>query len=212
LKIFIKAIVLLSLVSCSTIYYNTWEFFGQEKRDILESKMENVESSQESASEQLQDSLEIIREKFNFKEGELEETYDDLSDDYDNFEKRSRDLEQRISSAQEVADDLFEEWKEEAYSLDNRTYRKNSLSKRSKTMKSFSRALVSTKKVQKKMDTILKQYKDHVIYLKHNLNAKIIGKLEVEMQSIVKDVQSLIKEIEASKNKTSEFISTLKVK
>ncbi len=202
---------MLNLVSCSTIYYNTWEFFGQEKRDILESKMENVESSQESAGEQLQDSLEIIREKFNFKEGELEETYDDLSDDYDNFEKRSRDLDQRISSAQEVADDLFDEWKEEAYALDNRTYRKNSLSKRSKTMKSFNRALVSTKKVQKKMDTILKQYKDHVIYLKHNLNAKIIGNLEVEMKSIVRDVQSLIKEIEASKSKTSEFISTLKV-
>ena len=78
-------------------------------------------------------------------------------------------------------------------------------------MKSFNKALVSTKNVQKKMDTILKQYKDHVIYLKHNLNAKIIGKLEVEMQSIVTDVQSLIKEIEASKSKTNEFISTLKV-
>ena len=203
--------VLLNLMSCSTVYYNTWEFFGQEKRDILESKMENVESSQESASEQLQDSLEIIREKYNFKEGELEETYDDLSDDYDSFEKRSQDLKQRISSAEVVAEDLFDEWKEEAYTLDNRTYRKNSLNKRSQTMRSFNLALVSTKKVQKKMDAILKQYKDHVIYLKHNLNAKIVGKLEVEMKSIAKDVQSLIKEIKASKNRTSDFISTLKV-
>lgn len=210
MRIFNLLLLSLCLSSCSSIYYNTWEFLGQEKRDLLESKMESAQSSQEDASEQLKDSLEVIREKYSFKEGDLEDTYDDLSDDYDDFESRSKDLKKRIESAQEVADDLFEEWKDEAYALSNETYKENSLSKRRVTMKNFSETIASLNSVQTKMDRILKQYKDQVIYLKHNLNAKIIGKLQVELKSIMGDVSGLIKEIELSKSKTSNFISELK--
>ncbi|MBC97537.1 MAG: DNA repair protein [Halobacteriovoraceae bacterium] len=208
MRIILVAMVLM-VSSCSTIYYNTWEFFGREKRDILAAKMEDAADSQEDAKEQFKDSLEVIREQYNFKNDELADVYDELSDDYESFKKRSDDLKNRISRAREVADDLFDEWKDEAYSFTNKSYRRQSLNKRKVTMKKFYETANAMSGIQQKMEKVLSRYHEHVLFLKHNLNAKVIGQLKVEMKNIMGDVENLIKDIQYSQKKTTDFISDL---
>ena len=65
------------------------------------------------------------------------------------------------------------------------------------------------KKASSKMDPVLAAFKDQVLYLKHNLNAKAIASLEGELSTIRSDVDALIKEMEKSIAEADAFIKTL---
>ncbi len=171
--------------------------------------MIDAESSQEDMAEELEDSLERIRRDYNFKEGHLEKIYDSLSDDYNSIANESEALSRNLKKAEDVADDLFQEWKDEAMSLDKRKFRNQSLKKLRETRNSFQEALASMKIVEQRMIKVLKKFHDHVIFIKHNLNAKIVGNLEVEMKSVSFQMKELIKKINISRAKAQTFIDKL---
>ena len=100
-------------LSCATTYYKTMETFGVHKRDILVDRVEDARDSQEKAGEQFQSALESFREVIDFDGGDLERRYDRLSAEYDRSETRARDVSDRISAVEKVAEDLFDEWKDE---------------------------------------------------------------------------------------------------
>ena len=197
------------LSSCSTVYYNFWETFGKEKRDLLKSKMISANSSHSEVKEELEDSLTKIRTEYKFKEGDLEKTYDSLSDDYEDISGKSQELSSNIDKAEDIANDLFAEWKKEALSLNKRKYRNDSLAKLKSTKRRFRDTLSSMRVVEKNMQKVLKQYKDQVTYIKHNLNAKVIGNLQLEMDSISSEMEKVINQINKSKTKARNFISKL---
>lgn len=211
-KIFIKSILLLSLLltsSCSTVYYNFWETLGKEKRDLLKSKLNDVNNAQEDVEEQYVDNLERIRKEYNFNEGELEKTYDKITDDYEDTNEKQKELSERINKANNIATDLFEEWKNEAYQLQNKNYKRKSLQKLAITKKKYSRTYTTIKKIEKDLNKILRKFKDQVIFIKHNLNAKVIGNLKSEFNDIKIDIKKQIKNIKRSKNQTELFIKEL---
>lgn len=209
MKFFTTCMGLIILSSCSSVYYNFWETFGKEKRDLLKSKMISADSSHSEVNEELKDSLARIRSEYKFKEGNLEKTYDSLSEDYEDISEKSDLLSNNINKAEDIANDLFAEWNEEALSLNKRNYRNDSLAKLKRTKSSFRDTLSSMRIVEKKMKRLLMQYKDQVTYIKHNLNAKIIGNLQLEMGSISSEMEKLITQINESKSKTKKFISKL---
>lgn len=209
MKIFTICFSFIVLSSCSTIYYNFWETLGREKRDLLKSEMLSADSSHTEVKEELEDSLHRIRSEYDFKEGSLEKTYDSLSADYEDISSRSNELSDNIDKSEDIANDLFSEWRKEALSLNKRKYRKDSLTKLKKTKISFNDTLSSMRHVEKNMRKILKQYKDQVTYIKHNLNAKVIGSLQLEMKSISSEMEKLIVQIDRSKSKAKKFISKL---
>jgi hypothetical protein len=64
----------------------------------------------------------------------------------------------------------------------------------------------SMRQVEKRMDPVLQAFEDQVLFLKHNLNAQAIGALEGELGQIRQNVDSLIRDMEASIVESEAFI------
>ncbi len=202
-------LIFLLCTSCSTVYYNFWEFLGQEKRELLQSEMEAITSNQTDTKEDFKDTLSKIRSEYSYKEGSLESTYDDLSDDYNDLHSNAEDLSKSIDKAKNIAEDLFDEWEDEASKITNSKFRAESLRKRVITMTKFKVALKSVRKVESKMTKVLVKLNDRVLYLKHNLNAKAIGKIKIELKNIEQDIVSLIGQIDESNQQANSFINDI---
>ena len=54
------------------------------------------------------------------------------------------------------------------------------------------------KKAERKMDPVLVAFRDQVLFLKHNLNAKAIASLETQASGIQSDVDALVRDRIAS--------------
>ncbi len=54
------------------------------------------------------------------------------------------------------------------------------------------------RRAEMRMHPVLTAFNDHVLFLKHNLNAQAIASLKGELGSIESNVSRLIKEMEAS--------------
>ncbi len=65
------------------------------------------------------------------------------------------------------------------------------------------------KRAEKKIQPVLSAFKDQVLFLKHNLNAKAIASLQSELVSVESNVASLIKEMETSIAEANAFISAM---
>ena len=61
-----------------------------------------------------------------------------------------------------------------------------------------------------KMKPVLQKFYDQVMFLKHNLNARAVGSLKRQAASIDGEVQSLLKDIEASNQAADHTIAGLK--
>jgi hypothetical protein len=59
------------------------------------------------------------------------------------------------------------------------------------------------------MDPVLAAFKDQVLFLKHNLNARAISSIQQEAEKVKSDVERLIREMEASIAEADKFISEL---
>jgi len=55
----------------------------------------------------------------------------------------------------------------------------------------------------------LKKYSDRVLFLKHNLNAKVLGGLAGELKTIQSDVDALLVDLQASIAEADGFIKTM---
>ena len=208
----IYLITLLSNVfflSCSTVYYNFWETFGQEKRDLLKSNITKMTEDQSEVQEEFKDTLEKVRTKYKFDGGSLESTYDALSDDYDDANSKAKDLSNRIDDVEEIADDLFEEWRVEAAQISNASYRRDSLLKRKKAMKRFGNMRIAMQAVEKSLRPVLTKLKDQVLYLKHNLNARSLGGFKSEFNKISTEISKLNADVKRSSRAADDFIKDM---
>jgi len=60
-----------------------------------------------------------------------------------------------------------------------------------------------------KIDPVLTAFRDQVLFLKHNLNARALAALQNELDAIQTDVASLIREMEASIAEANAFIDAM---
>jgi len=198
------------LFGCQKAYYSAMEKVGYEKRDILSDRVENARESQQDAKEQFASALDRYKSVVRFDGGDLEEKYQTLKDEYETSESRAEDVRSRIASVEDVADALFAEWADEITQYTNKDLQKSSRAKLAETKTKYAKLLRAMKKASAKMDPVLAAFKDQVLYLKHNLNAKAISALEGELSSIQSDVGALIKDMDASISEADAFIATLK--
>ena len=59
------------------------------------------------------------------------------------------------------------------------------------------------------MEPVLVQFRDNVLYLKHNLNARAISSLDSERERIQHDVDGLIADMQAAIDEANAFIEVL---
>jgi hypothetical protein len=201
--------ILSFLLACETTYYKTMEKFGYHKRDLMVERVEEARDAQKEAKEQFESALEKFSSVLKFEGGELEEKYKTLKAEYEKSESKAEAVGDRIEAVEDVAEDLFEEWQDELSQYTNQSLRRSSERKLKQTRQQYSQLIRAMKRVEKKIDPVLSAFRDQVLYLKHNLNARAIASLRTELVSVEADVASLIREMEASIAEANTFIKAI---
>ena len=201
--------LLFTLGACSSVYYSTMEKFGKQKRDLLRDNVEDLREDQVEATEEFKDALTRLQELTNYQGGKLQEVYEGLKDDYEDCQDRADAIKDRIEKIDTIATDLFEEWDDEIDTMSNPEFRRKSRQKLTVSKKRYHKFYRAMKKSEQRLEPVLTALHDHVLYLKHNLNASTIAGLKGEVGRVEIDVKSLIRDMKASIAEADAFISTL---
>lgn len=208
LGILLAATMMLS-IGCRSTYYKAWEKFGVYKRDLLKKNVEEARDDQKKATEQFKDALTRLKEMYGFEGGDLEKTYKKLQADYDKSEERANAVKERIRKVETVAGDLFKEWEQEISTMESSKLAASSREKLRDTKEKYDSLHSSMLKAEGSMEPVLRQFHDQVLYLKHNLNAAAVGALKGETVDIEKEIQNLIRDMNASIQEADSFIEGL---
>ena len=194
---------------CQTAYYATMEKFGYEKRDLLKSAVAKARDEQKDAQVQFKDALTRMKEMYNFQGGDLEKAYSKLKATHDSCSAQAADVRKRIKDMDQVANDLFAEWEKEAATFTNATFASDSRRKLAETRSRYAQLAGSLRGAEATMEPVLKSLGEHVLYLKHNLNAAAIASLKGEAGNIQGQIDSLLAQMNASIIEADAFLKTL---
>jgi len=206
LLIFLLAIAI--SYGCQTTYYAVWEKLGKEKRHLLKDHVEKARTEQEKASEEFKDALTRVKEIYGFDGGDLEEFYNKLQSDYESCEKRAGAVSERIEMVEQIAADLFREWDQEINDMANEKFKSKSRESLKMTKRRYARLHDAMTKAESRMEPVLTQLRDYVLYLKHNLNAQAIGALKQEVGDIEIEVETLIRDMGQSIKEADNFLES----
>ncbi len=199
------------LTGCSSVYYNTMERFGVEKRDILITRVEDARDSQEEAKEQFNSALEQFTTLLNFDGGELQEVYDRLNAEFEQSERRAEEVSDRIRAVEQVSEDLFDEWEDELELYTDQSLRASSQRTLRQTRVRYEQLLGTMHAAENTMVPVLNAFRDQVLFLRHNLNSQAIASLRNEVANIESDIANLIEEMEASIAESNRFLEELEL-
>ncbi len=201
--------MLLTFSGCSSIYYSAMESLGKPKREILVDRVQAARNDQEQAKEQFQTALEKFSAVVQFEGGDLEKNYNKLNTEFERCEERADDVHERIESIRNVSKALFSEWESELNQYSNESLRRSSERQLEETRARYTELITAMERAEQKMDPVLAAFRDQVLYLKHNLNARAVAALEGEVSTLESDVARLIAEMNESISAADEFISSL---
>lgn len=209
-------VTLPAFINCQSatrkVVYSAWETIGVEKRDLLKNEIEDTRDSQKEAGASFQDALERLRainSLNNVDGGKLGKIYDRLKSSYEDAEKDASDVRKDILKVEILAGDLFKEWENEIGDIKNKDLKNKSREKLRLTQLRYKQLHASLKSTEARMDPVLSSFKDHVLFLKHNLNAQSLGSLKVESQKIQTDIQNLVVRMNESVAEADSFIKQI---
>jgi len=201
--------VLLSLSACQSAYYSAMEKVGVHKRDIMLERVGDAKESQQQAQQQFKSALDQLSQLIQFDGGDLEAQYELINDQYEASKKSADEVSKRIEKIEDVAQALFDEWSDEITQYSSEKLKRQSEVKLKQTERRYHKLIKVMNKAESKMAPVLAALKDNSLYLKHNLNAQAIGALQGEYNSIKKDVESLVNEMNTAIEQSQHFIDLL---
>ena len=208
--ILISLIVLLP--ACSSMYYGGLEKIGIAKRQVMVHRVEKARDTQEETKEQFKTALEQFTAITNFDGGELETVYNKLNDEYEASVNQAKKVGKRIADIEDVSEALFEEWNEEIEQYSSASLRRSSKTQLTSTQRQYDKLISAMKRAESKLEPVLTVFKDQVLYLKHNLNARAISALKNQLDDIQSDVSALIESMEQSIDEANAFINSMENK
>lgn len=201
-------IFLLLLAGCESAYYGVQEKLGNLKNDILVDRVEDAMDAQEDAKEEFKDALEQFESVVSVPESELKSVYNRLNDAFVDAQDKAQEVSGRIERVEDVAEDLFDEWQAELEMITSASLRTKSASALRASRRDFVALIKAMKRAESRMEPVLTSFRDHVLFLKHNLNAQAISSLRGELVGIESDVGRLIQEMERSIAEARSFLKT----
>ena len=198
------------MAGCSGAYYGAMEKFGIAKREILADRVEKTRESQKEAKEQFASALERFIAVTKADGGDLQRKYDDLNREFQRSESRAKEVRDRIAAVEDVAEALFREWKQELGQYSNASLRADSQRQLDTTRRRYDALLGLMRRAAERMDPVLATFRDQVLYLKHNLNARAIASLGQTHRTLEADISRLIADMETSIREAENFIKDLK--
>lgn len=203
----LMALMAAALMSgCSTVYYNAMEKLGFEKRDILVDRVGEARDAQSDAQETFRSSLARFQSVVDTPDTELKTKYEEVRDAYEDSEDAAEEVRDRIDAVEDVSQALFAEWEAELDRYESASLRRSSEQQLRETRSQYDQLIRRMHQAEARMEPVLQAFEDQMLYLKHNLNAQAIGALENELGRIRSDVDTLIRNMEASIAESEAFI------
>ncbi len=189
--------------------YSAYEMVGVQKRDLLKRRINDTREEQKEAGEAFTDSLDKLQKMYGLDGGKLEKQYREVKSSFDESKEKAGEVKAAREKMETVARDLFNEWEREIDDIQTAEFKSKSRSKLQATKASFNELNKNLMASENKMNPVLTRLNDHVLYLKHNLNAQSIAQLKTENTRIENDIQGLIKDMNRSINQADAFIKTI---
>lgn len=200
---------ILATAGCRSAMYSTYEKFGVYKRDLLKKRVIAARDEEKEAGEQFKDALTRLREMYGGSGSDLEKTYDKLKSEYDGSVEKAESVRKRVRDMETVANDLFREWESELQQISSESLRASSRDQLRQTRARYEDMHRALKRAEQSMEPVLTKFRDHVLYLKHNLNAQAIASLKGEAVSIQNDIARLIEDMNGSIQQADAFIKQM---
>ena len=202
-------VVTLTLTGCQSAYYSAMEKVGVHKRDILIDRVEETKDSQQESQEEFKSALERLTTIIDFNGGELQDTYNQLNDDYESSLNAANEVSTNINKVEDVAEALFDEWSDELEQYKSASLKRESSKKLTATKRQFDQLLRSMRSAESKMEPVLTSLHDNVLYLKHNLNAQAVSAIKGEFTNLKRDIQLLMNDMNKSIADSNKFIEQM---
>ena len=199
----------LVLCGCSSMVYSAYEKVGVYKRDLLKKRVVAARDEQKEAGAQFQDALTKLRAMYGGTGSNLEKSYDQLQGEYTDAAARADSVRKRVRDVESVAADLFKEWEKEIDEIQTESMRATSRDQLRQTRTRYNEMHTALKRAEESMAPVLVKLKDHVLFLKHNLNAQAIASLKGEAVSIQTEIGKLIDDMNKSIQRADEFIKQM---
>jgi predicted nucleic acid-binding Zn-ribbon protein len=193
------------MISCQGAFYKTMAGIGYQKQNILVSHVQDASDSQKKAQEHFRSALDIFNTVENLKGIELQDTYEKLSHALEDGEEETKSLQQTVNSIESAAEALFAEWEAELQQYSSKKLAKTSKKKLEDTRSSCTKLVNAMRATEKKVELIIREFRDQELFLKHNQDEQAISSLSDELTSIKSNITSLIKNMDASISESETF-------
>ncbi len=204
------SVVFLSACSATRgVGYKFWESFGYEKRDLFVDQVQDARAEQEATREEFSSALEQFKATFGYDGGDLEKAYNALKGSYDDVASQADALRKEVAKVKTIAGDLFVEWAGEIETQSNPDYRRAMQQQYDATQTSYKDMIAAMDRAVGKMDPVLQDFNDRVLFLKSSLNAKAIAALQTNADELIGNIDNLIAEMNASIAEADAFLAEL---
>lgn len=198
---------------CASTMIATRERLGFAKREQLVRKVSITRDSQTDAKQQFESALAeflaVTGTGGSVQTAELEDRYRKIKYQWERCQSRADSYRSRIDQTDTVATALFNEWKSELSQYTSPALRHASEEQLNTTRAQYTKLITVMKNSAAKMDPVLAAFKDQVLFLKHNLNARAVAALQTQSGQLETDVNTLVKEMEASIAEANAFIAQM---
>lgn len=202
-------LLILLAPACSSAYYGAMEKFGVHKRDILVDRVGEARDEQEEAKEQFASALEHFTAVVGYQGDDLQSQYGKLKSELERSEDRAKEVTDRIDSVESVAEALFDEWESELDEYSDPGLKHSSEVRLRETERNYKRMVAAMRRAESKMEPVLRVFRDQVLYMKHNLNARALASLQGVAAELDTDVAALLRDMQTSIDEANAFISRM---
>jgi len=201
----------ISLPSMDSVTDFSIDRLWKEPRDLLVDRVEDARDAQQETIEEFQTAIEKFKAVTGFEGGELEAQYEKLNAAYERSADQAAEIGDKVDKVTLAANALLDEWRIELKDYHDERMRRVAEIKFDQTRAHAERLIASMRAVEIRTRPVLALFRDQVLFLKHNLNARAISSLDRERVRIEGDVNILIAEMQAAIDEADRFIRALKV-
>jgi len=189
--------------------YSAYEWVGVEKRDLLRRRIKGAGEKQQDAGEAFSDALEKLQKLYGESGTVVEKEYRRLKSAYDEATEKSEEVSESREKMNTVAKDLFAEWEKEIGEMQSADFKNKSRASLRETKAKFTALHEALRKSENRMKPVLSKLKDHVLYLKHHVNAQAVDSLKLEGKRIEGEIEKLLADVKASTAEAEAFVKTM---